>query len=120
MATRGFLYVSVTLVLTVVGQIMIKWRVDEAGEFPETGRLRFLFSVLIDPWVILAFVLAGIAALAYLAALANLELSRAYPVMALSFALVVLGSAAFFSEALSLTKVVGVAVITLGVFIATR
>ena len=120
MASRGFLYVGITLLLTVIGQLMIKWRVDAAGAFPESGRLRFLIDLLLDPWVILAFALAVVAALAYLAALANLELSRAYPVMALSFGLVLVGSAIFFSEALTVTKVVGVLVITVGVLIATR
>ena len=120
MVSKGFLFVGITLLLTVIGQLMIKWRVDEAGEFPESGKARFLFDLLLDPWVILAFGLAVVAALAYLAALANLELSRAYPVMALSFGLVLIGSAIFFSEALTATKVVGVLVITFGVIIATR
>lgn len=120
MATRGFIYVAITLVLTVIGQLMIKWRVDDAGEFPDSGRLTFLVKLLIDPWIVLALALAGVAALAYLAALANLELSRAYPVMALSFGLVIIGSAAFFSEALTVTKVIGVVLITFGVFVATR
>jgi uncharacterized membrane protein len=64
--------------------------------------------------------LAAVAALAYLAALANLELSRAYPVMALSFGIVVLGSAAFLGESLTAIRLIGIAIITIGVVVATR
>ena len=47
-------------------------------------------------------------------------ISHAYPIQALAFPIVLLASMAFFQEQVSLTKWVGVAIIVLGVFIATR
>lgn len=121
MISRGYAYAFLALALTVYGQLVIKWRVDAAGEVPEgESKLRFLLGVMVDPWVISSLVLAGAAALAYLAALTSLPVSRAYPVMALSFAIVVLASAPLYGEALNGAKVAGVSLITLGVFIATR
>ena len=118
---RGYAYALLALALTVYGQLVIKWRVDAAGEAPPgTSKLRFLLEVMIDPWVISSLVLAGVAALAYLAALTHLPVSRAYPVMALSFVIVVLASAPLYGEALTAAKIAGVGLITIGVFVATR
>lgn len=118
---RGYAYALLALALTVYGQLVIKWRVDAAGETPPgTSKLRFLIDVMLDPWVISSLVLAGVAALAYLAALTHLPVSRAYPVMALSFVIVVLASAPLYGEALTAAKIAGVGLITIGVFVATR
>ena len=121
MASRGFLYAFLALAFTVYGQLIIKWRVDAAGELPEgESKIRFLIGVMLDPWVLSSLVLAGVAALCYLAALTQLPVSRAYPVMALSFAIVVLASAPLYGEALNAAKIAGVTLITVGVFVATR
>jgi multidrug transporter EmrE-like cation transporter len=120
MAARGYLYVAITLALTVYAQLVLKWRMNEQGGLPDTGRGRYLLDLLTDPWIISAFGLAAVAAVAYLAALANLDLSRAYPVMALSFGIVVLGSAAFLGESVTPIRLIGIAIITLGVFVASR
>ncbi len=118
----GFLFAFATLLLTVFGQLIIKWRVDEAGELPDStsGKLDFVTSLVIDPWVILALGAAFVAALCWFAAITQLDLSRAYPVMGLSFAFVLLGSALFFSEPLTAAKVIGTVMICGGVAVATQ
>lgn len=77
----SWLLVATTIVLTVYGQLIIKWRVGEAGDFPEaTGaKLTFLLRLASSPWVISVFAAAAVAALCWMAAMTKLELSRAYP-----------------------------------------
>jgi uncharacterized membrane protein len=118
----GYVYVATTIALTTYGQIIIKWQVDKAGAFPETtsGRIEFLLKLLINPWVISVFVGAAIAALSWMAALTRFELSRVYPFVALSFVLVLLLSAVFFGEALTLPKVLGVLLIVAGLTIGSQ
>ncbi|MBA2523695.1 MAG: hypothetical protein H0V25_10265 [Solirubrobacterales bacterium] len=120
MQLRGYALTAFALILTVYGQLVFKWRVDAAGDFPDTGRLRFLIGVMLDPWVLSTIAFTFVAALAYAAALTSLPLSRAYPVLALSFVIVVVASAPFFGEGLTPLKIFGVSLITVGVFVATR
>lgn len=118
----GYAYVATTILLTVYGQLIVKWRVDEAGEFPSStsGRLEFFARLMINPWVISVFVGAAVAALAWMAALTHFELSRAYPFVALSFVLVLILSAIVFGEALTWPKVVGVVLIVAGLAIGSQ
>ncbi len=111
----------VTVALTVFGQLAFKWRIDEAGSFPsDTGdRVRFLAELAGDPWVIAVFASALIASITYGIALSRLELSVAYPVMSLSFVFVLLFSVLLFSESLTVGKVVGVALICVGVIVSS-
>jgi drug/metabolite transporter (DMT)-like permease len=118
----GYLYVATTISLTVYGQIIVKWQVDEAGAFPETlsGKADFLLRLLVNPWIISVFVGAAIAAVAWMAALTHFELSRVYPFVALSFVLVLILSAIVFGEALTWPKVAGVLLIVAGLTVGSQ
>ena len=118
----GFANVAATVVLTVYGQLVFKWRVDLAGDFPaETGRrAEYLLRLFADPWVISVFATALLASVTWALALTRFELSFAYPFMALSFVLVLLFGAAFLSESVTAAKVVGVLLIVAGLVISSR
>ncbi len=118
----GYVYVAATVLLTVYGQLVFKWRIDRAGDFPgQTGeRLRFLGELALNPWVISVFVAALAASVTWGAALSKFELSFAYPFMALSFVLVLIFGVALFSESLSAQKVIAVTLICLGIIIGGR
>lgn len=118
----GYLYVATTIVFTVYGQLIVKWQVDNAGAFPEGGadKLHFLLKLVLNPWVISVFVGAAVAAVAWMAALTRFELSRAYPFVSLSFVIVLIASAIFFGEALNVWKVLGVALIFVGLAVGSQ
>jgi len=118
----GFLYIAMTVFLTVYGQLVIKWQVDLAGDFPpDTGeKLLFIIRLVFNPWVISSFAAAFLGSLFWMAAMTQFELSFAYPFMASSFVLVMIFSIMFMGEAFSWYKLVGTLVIFLGLFIITR
>lgn len=118
----GYLYVATTIALTVYGQIIVKWQVDNAGEFPDSlsGKLDFFARLLVNPWVISVFVGAAIAAIAWMAALTHFDLSRVYPFMALSFVLVLILSATVFGDSLTWPKVAGVLLIVAGLTVGSQ
>jgi multidrug transporter EmrE-like cation transporter len=118
----SWIYVGATVLLTVYGQLIVKWQVGEAGAFPAStsGKIEFLVRLLLNPWMISVLVAAFIAALSWMAAMTKLELSRAYPFVALSFVLVLIGSAVFFDESLSVAKVAGIALILLGLVVGSQ
>jgi multidrug transporter EmrE-like cation transporter len=113
----AWVYVAATIALTVYGQIVVKWRVSRRGHLPAGlhGKLTFFAHLIVDPWILSALLGAFVAALFWMAAISRLELSRAYPFVGLTFAIVLLLSAVFFGEALTTTKVVGVSLVIAGI-----
>jgi multidrug transporter EmrE-like cation transporter len=118
----GAINIALTVILTVYGQLVFKWRVDDAGELPSGGgeRVDYLVRLFLDPWVISVFLSALIASVTWALALTRFELSFAYPFMALSFVLVLVFGAAFLSESVTFAKVAGVLLIVLGLVVASR
>ncbi len=118
----GYVAIFATVALTVYGQLVFKWQVDEAGSFPsETGkRIEYVVKLFLDPWVISTLVAALAAAIAWALALTRFELSHAYPFMSLSFVLVLLFGALFLSETLTAAKSIGVVLIVAGLVIGSR
>jgi len=116
------LYIAGTILLTVYGQLVLKWQVSKAGEIPPgtTDKLAYLFRLLGNPWVLSGLVAAFLAFLCWAAALSKFQLSYAYPFMSLAFALVLLMSAILFRESLTLPKLLGLLLIALGITVASR
>jgi drug/metabolite transporter (DMT)-like permease len=115
-------FVGLTVCCTLYCQLIVKWQVGNAGDLPEGtwSKVEFLLRLAINPWIISVFAVGAIAALSWMAALSRLELSRAYPFIGLSFVLILVSSAIFFDEPLTVWKVAGVALIVLGLIVGTR
>lgn len=118
----GFLYIALTIALTVYGQIAIKMQVAQAGPLPDAGgdKLLFLIRLLLNPWVISAFGAAFLASVTWMGAMSKFQLSFAYPFMSLNFVIVLLLGAWLFNEPLSIIRIAGVALICLGTFVAAQ
>ncbi|VAX10979.1 Permease of the drug/metabolite transporter (DMT) superfamily [hydrothermal vent metagenome] len=115
-------YILATIVFTVYGQLIIKWRIVTFGPLPDhfLEKLRFLISIIFDPLIFSGFIAAFIASLAWMAAMTKFELSYAYPFMSLNFVIVLLLSGWFLSEPVTPTRVLGVGLIMLGTLVAAR
>lgn len=118
----GYIYIVLTILLTVYGQLILKWQVGQAGALPGgTGaKIVFLFGLLLNPWVVSGFFAAFLASLCWMAAMTRFNLSHAYPFMGLSFVLVLLGSGIFFGETITPLKITGTAMIVLGIIVASQ
>ena len=117
-----YLYIGATIAFTVYGQLVLKWRVGFHGHLPADlgGKLRYVFGVLLDPWVISGLAAAFLASIAWIGAMTKFELSHAYPFMSLNFVVVLLLSGWLLVEPLTVQKSAGVALIVLGTVIAAR
>jgi drug/metabolite transporter (DMT)-like permease len=115
-------FMAVTIALTVYGQLVIKWQVIDAGNYPAGwgDRIAFLGRLLINPWVISCFAAAGLAALFYISALTRFDLSVVYPFMSLSFVFVLILSSVFFGEAITPLKTIGIGMIVAGLAVASQ
>jgi drug/metabolite transporter (DMT)-like permease len=118
----AYAFVATTVLLTVYGQLVIKWQAHKAGEFPHatSARISYLAHFLRNPWVISSLLSAVVAAFAWIAALSKLELSRAYPFVSASFVLVLVLSAIIFGESMTLLKIAGAMLIVAGLIIGSQ
>lgn len=118
----GHLFIALTLLFTVYGQLVLRWQMAGAGPLPEGGadKLLFLARQFANPWILTGFASAFIASLAWMAAMTRFDLGYAYPFMSLAFILVMLFGVAFLGEALSLRKIVGTLLVMAGLIVIAR
>jgi uncharacterized membrane protein len=111
-----------TVLLTVYGQMIIKWRVGQFGAIPgpTSDKLSYFAGLLIDPGVLSGLAAAFLAAVAWMAVMSKFDLSYAYPFISLNFVIVVVLSCLAFHEALTPPKLIGVTLIVLGTIVASR
>lgn len=120
-----YLYIAGTILCTVYGQVILKWRINMKNlPVPDGGGmdkfLNYYYYLLIDPFIISGFVAAFVASLFWMAAMSKFELSFAYPFTVLSPALVFILGIWLFDEAFTLGKVAGLFLIIVGLIITVK
>ena len=111
-----------TVLLTVYGQLVLKWQVG-LTQPPPFEWLRVwpgVLQLLFRPWVISAFAAAFAASLCWMFAISALDLSRAYPFMASNFLIVAMVSAPLFGETLTAGRITGLILVVAGLVLVAR
>jgi|APTNR8051073442_1049403.scaffolds.fasta_scaffold36494_2 drug/metabolite transporter (DMT)-like permease len=118
----GHLLVLTTILLTVYGQLVLKWQIGLAGTAPADplARLFFLAALLLKPWILSGFLAAFLASFAWMGAMTRLPLTYAYPFTSLSFVLVMLFTGFVLGEGFSTGRVIGTLVVMAGLVVIAR
>jgi multidrug transporter EmrE-like cation transporter len=118
----GYLYLFGTIFFTVVGQITIKWRITKFGSLPsdQWDKVIFMIKLLMDPFIIASLFSAFISSFFWMAAATKFDISYAYPITSLSFVFIFILSIFLFHEPFSFQKLLGLALIILGVIVTSR
>lgn len=119
----GIFYVLATLLLTVYGQLMLKWRITTLGwNMPDSNfeKVKAFFLLIIDPFIFSGFLAAFLASLFWMAAVSKFEITRIYPFMSIAPVLVFILSIPLFNEPFSWSKVVGLIFILTGSIITFK
>jgi len=116
------IYIALTIALTVYGQLIIKWQVNQAGSLPPSvpDKLLFFSRLLLNPWVLSSLTAAFFAAIAWMGAMTKFPLSYAYPFVGSTFVLILIGSGLFLGETINSAKVIGTFLIIIGIIIASK
>jgi len=115
--TYGLICLSV--IVGVAGQTAIKLGVENSisGEGISNVFLSILAYSLRSPLVLLGLFLYGIGAVAWILVLSRVDLSFAYPFLALNFILVMISSRVLLSETVPLLRWLGVLIICAGIIV---
>lgn len=118
----GYLYIAGTILFTVYGQLILKWRIVKYGALPNglSEKIVFLLKLLFDPFIFSGFAAAFIASFFWMAAMTKFEVSYAYPFMSGAFVLVFIFSAILFQEVVTWQKIIGLLLIVTGIIITSR
>ncbi len=117
-----YVYIFATILLTVYGQLVVKWQVAKAGVLPASlsAKIPFLVNLVLNPWILSGIAGGFFALLCWLVAMTKFELSYAYPFMSLAFVLVLILSAVLFQEAVTVPKILGLLLVMAGIIVASR
>jgi drug/metabolite transporter (DMT)-like permease len=105
----------------VAGQTAMKIGVEQPGsEGVDRGFVGLITTIFTTPMVLLGLALYGIGALAWIVILRRMDLSHAYPFLALNFVLIALVSRFFLGETIPALRWLGIGVICMGILLVAR
>lgn len=120
----GYLYIFGTILFTVFGQILLKWRLSILHfTLPDTvlsDKLFALIKLVFDPFIFVGFISAFVASLFWMAAMTKFEITYAYPFMSLSPAIVFLIGVFLLGETFTIGKVLGLIIIAIGIVVTVK
>jgi len=116
-------YLLLAISFGVISQLIIKWQMS-AFVFNdyETWQDKFAlaFSMLLNPYIIISLILTLLAGVTWMIAMTKFEISYAYPFTLLGLVLVTIFSVIFFGESINTYKIIGIAVIILGIVLISK
>ena len=108
-----YLLIGINLIITSAGQILQKIGVSKIGVLDLTS-IKDIFKFLFNPYIFSGLFLYGIGAIIWISILSRANLSFAYPMISLSYILIILLSKFIFNEPVTAYKWAGIILITLG------
>jgi undecaprenyl phosphate-alpha-L-ara4N flippase subunit ArnE len=119
MSAVGFFLVLLTAALTMGANLLLRAGIDSAGGFAPSSAstmLTGLINLFSQPLFTVGFVSYALASVVWFRVVATEPLSVAYPILvSVTFLLVTAGAVVFFSEPLSVRKVLGLLIILFGI-----
>lgn len=114
--------IMVDVALNVTGQLSLKHGMNKLGNFSlSLSTLPPVFmQAAVNPYVLLGLVCYGLGFMVWLIVLAKAEVSYAYPLISLGYVFTAILARLLMGEAVSLTRMTGILVICLGVFLVAR
>jgi len=119
---KNFLLIFFSVTLAICGQLSLKNGMLKIGfiSLNLNNLPMILLNALLSPFVLLGLCLFFISALSWLVVLSRVELSWAYPMVAMGYIITVFLSWLLFKENVSLIRIIGCLTIALGVILISR
>lgn len=110
------LFITLTIGFTVIGQLLLRWRMARLGErFATDGATSSLVAYALDPLIWAVALSAFLAMASWSIVLARLPVSFAYPFMSLAYVGVLLGSWLLLGEHPTPYAIAGTCIVIVGI-----
>jgi multidrug transporter EmrE-like cation transporter len=113
----------VSIAMSAVAQVLLKYGMTSApvrGAIAEGPALGIATAVALSPGVMGGLTLYGLGTVLWLGVLSRVELSQAYPFVGLSFVLTAAMGWLIFADAMTVSRMAGIALIVAGVVLVGR
>ena len=118
--TQAFILVLVAVCFSVTGELLLKSGMTQAGVI-SLANLSVVVPRMLRIWQLwLGFGSIGVGACVWLAAISRVDLSWAYPMLAMGYVLALFFSGLILHEHVSPVRWLGAIVIALGVYLVSR
>lgn len=115
-----FAVVFASVTLSALAQTAFKFGVSRVDLTGAEGLIEKALAFLFSPFVLLGLGLYGIGTVLWLFALRQLDLSLAYPFVAMSFVMVALSGMVLLGEPVNMGRLLGLGLIVLGLLVMAR
>lgn len=113
-----FVIIFIPILLSAVAQIILKLGLGDLAV--RNDSLAFFTKALASPGVILGLSLYGLGALLWLIVLSREDVSFAFPLVSFAYVIAIFLAAIFLKEQVTLPRIIGSAIIIVGIFIIAR
>lgn len=122
MTAVAFALILTGVLLNACAQLLLKAGTNAIGhiEFSGTGIWNVAPKLMLEPHILGGLVCYAISVVVWIGALSRTEVSIAYPMLSIGYIVNALAAWYLFSEALTPTRIAGIAVIIVGVVLLTR
>ena len=111
--------ILVGVTFAAIGQIFWKLGMNQIGQLT-IPNLTALFTIMLNPFVLLGFILYGLGTIFWLIALSKKDLSFVYPFISLTYIIVLVLSSLVLKESIGVNKLIGTLIIVAGLIIIAR
>lgn len=117
-----FPFIILSVIINTAAQLLLKLGMDRIGHFSISWHQlpNLLWQVCLNPYIVLGMFCYVASVGSWLIVLSRSDVSYAYPMVSLGYILTAIAGYYFFQEALSLSRIAGILVIMLGVYLITR
>lgn len=113
--------IALSISTSVIAQTVIKMGISQPdNEIGASGLLSLVVTIFQSPMILVGLGLYGIGALSWIAVLGRLDLSYAYPFLALNFVLITLVSRLVLGETVPTLRWLGLGFICVGIVIVAQ
>ena len=113
--------IIISVLLVVIGQILVKLGINSIQTTPQDiSLINFYLRLLLNPMVLSGIFIYAAAIFFWIYVLSKVELSFAYPFMALTYVLVIIASGVILKENIPALRWIGVIVICFGVLLVSK
>ena len=119
---NSFIFVVISLLLTIYGQIIIKYRINLYPKVPDDviPKIKSVLRFFLDPYILSGLFAALIASFFWMLALTNLSITRAYPIMASAPIIILIFGVFTLNESLTAGKIIGAILIFVGIILSAK